>query len=70
MNESLIRAMVAVSDKAPSDSPEFAQMAAGSMNARAAEFGRAVRETPRLVEQRKAGSGHVELVFEAETVPL
>lgn len=39
-----------------------------AMNETAAERGRRISETPRLVEQRDTGLGVVELAFQAETV--
>ena len=39
-----------------------------AMNETAAEKGRAISETPRLVDQRATGLGFVELRFEAGTV--
>lgn len=41
-----------------------------AMNETAAEKGRRISETPRLVDQRDTGLGVVELAFQAETVRL
>jgi hypothetical protein len=47
---------------------ECVTAAAQAMNETAADRGREISETPRLVDQRATGLGFVELRFEAATV--
>lgn len=54
--------------KRPDRVRECVQAAASAMNETAAERGRILCETPRLVDQHDTGLGFVRLTFQGETV--